>query len=116
MKHIKPLLLIGLIGFNPSQVYSNGSSIEQMNLEQLSSYTQECRDYVRLNPPMNPNFVDEKLRGIEAYLQNPSTNNLDLIQGIEFTQTFEGMRESPCSMLPTVMYDIEDGIFVNYRN
>ena len=105
----------GLVLVSPLHANTQDSILKR-NLEQLSSYTQECRDYVRLNPSINPEFVQEKLRGIEAYLQTPTSENLDSIQGIEFTQIFEGMRGTSCSMLPAIMYDIEDGIFVNYRS
>ncbi|MCH8519406.1 MAG: hypothetical protein LAT82_01485 [Nanoarchaeota archaeon] len=110
-KGLVPLLIV-----TSTPALSQEDDITQLNRNQLSSYTQECRDYITQNPSYNNQVVQSSLRGIESYLQDSSSIDLNSIQGIGFTQTFEGMRDSSCSMLPTLLYDIEDGIFINYRN
>ena len=111
-KRIKPLLLSAIIATSPIGAIANGTDIDELNREQLSLYTKECREDVAGEDP----YVDEKLKGIESYLAEPSDDKLKSLMTIRFGQTFQGMRRSPCYMLPTLMYDTLDGRYIDYRN
>ena len=116
---VKGLVLAVMLVASPLHA-DNQSSVLENNLNQLSIYAQECQKYVDEDHEFIDSYartvISRSLERIGKYLENPNQADLNSIQGIEFTQTFEGMRESPCFILPTLLYDIKDGIFIDYRS